>query len=277
MLQKLKSLESQVETSAKQLELAKSSFLKNLYHEIRTPLNSIMGFTNLIARENKLSQAEKEEYLALMNKSSNEFLRIMDDIIQASLLEAGMINVKNDVCHLGAFLDEIHAYFNIRKHVLEKNSIALLRYIPDKFKDLQVVCDKYRINQVFIQLLENAFKFTEKGSIEFGFTMKNDQIEFYVKDSGMGKLNGKEKHIFSPFTKLDISDGSKNGLGLGLSISKSLVELMGGKIWCHSRHGKGSTFYFTIPFHPVEAENISQNSGNNIVRNVMKGQNSLAV
>jgi two-component system, chemotaxis family, CheB/CheR fusion protein len=277
MLRKLKKLESQVEKGAKQLELAKASFLKNLYHEIRTPLNSIMGFTNLIARENKLGQVEKEEYIVLMNKSSTEFLRVMDDIIQASLLEAGMVNVKNDVCHLGAFLDEIHSFFNIRKHVLKKNSIALLRYLPDKHENIQVMIDKQRVNQVFSHLLENAFKFTERGTIEFGFTIKEQQIEFYVKDSGVGKLSGKEKFIFGSFTKIDFSDDSKNGLGLGLSICKDLVSLMGGEIWCHSRPGKGATFYFTVPLQLVEAPGSEKTNNGSFIGNVLKSQNSLAV
>jgi signal transduction histidine kinase len=275
MLHKLKKLEAQVEKSAKQLEMAKTSFLKNLYHEIRTPLNSIMGFTNLIAKENKITQAELEEYVNLMNKSSNDFLRIMDDIIQASLLEAGMINVKKDTFNLGAFLEEVHLNFNVRKHILEKTSIALLCSIPKKFHDLEIVFDKQHVNQVLIQLLENAFKFTEKGSIEFGVKIKEPFLEFFVKDSGVGKLSGKEKYIFGTFTKIDISDNSKNGLGLGLAISKKLVELMGGKIWCHSKPGKGATFYFTVPYQPVNEE--LENTPETIAERILKNQKSLVV
>lgn len=277
LLQKLKKLEAQVEKNAKKLELAKASFLKNLYHEIRTPLNAIIGFTNLIAKDKRLNIAEKEEYITLMNKSSSDFLRIMDDIIQASLLDAGMVNVTNNVCTLATFLEEVHIYYDIRKHHLSKNSIALLCFIPDKHKDLNVLCDKQRINQVLSQLLENALKFTEKGCIEFGFSIKDQQIEFYVKDSGIGKLTGKDKYIFGSFNKIDITDNSKSGLGLGLSISKNLVELMGGKIWCHSKPGKGSTFFFTVPYVPVETMNSVKSNTTGFVGNVLKGQNSLVV
>ncbi len=277
MAKKLKKLEIQVEKNAEQIELAKASFLKNIYHEIRTPLNAIMGFTNLIANDKKISPEEKEEFISLMNKSSQDFLRIMDDIIQASLLEAGVVNIKKEVCQLATFIDEIHTYFNIRKHILEKKSIVFLRNIPEKYIDLHILCDKQKINQILYHLLENAFKFTEKGTIEFGFHVKNQLIEFYVKDSGIGKLTGKEDFIFGSFTKIDNTDSSKNGLGLGLSICKNLVRLMNGKIWCQSKPGKGSSFFFTIPFQPVEHEQSVPAQKTSLIEKTLKGHNSLVV
>ena len=277
MLQKLRKLEDQVEDNAKQLELAKSSFLKNLYHEIRTPLNAIMGFTNLLAKDYKITSEEKEEYLALVNISSNEFLRIMDDIIQASLLEAGMINITSEECNLGLFMEELHSYFTMRKHLLGKNCVALLMNVSDKFKNTSTFCDKYRLNQVMSQLLENALKFTDKGIVEFGYILKNQNVEFFVKDSGIGELDGKENFVFSRFSKIDISDNSKNGLGLGLSISKKLVELMDGKIWYNSNKDKGgTTFYFSVPFVPSESATSKQRHGR-FIEKVFRGQNSLAV
>jgi signal transduction histidine kinase len=277
MLQKLKALEMQVQSNAKQLELAKASFLKNLYHEIRTPLNAIMGFTNLLAKDYRVTPEEREEYQSVINKSSAEFLRIMDDIIQASLLEAGMIKINSDSCNLGVFFGELHSYFTIRKHTLEKQSIALLMNVPDKYKDIWCLCDKYRLNQVMNQLLENAFKFTEKGIVEFGYYIKNQNIEFYVKDTGASDLTGKERYIFSRFAKIDVSDNSKNGLGLGLSICKKLVELMEGKIWYNSNKEAGTSFYFSIPFLSIDAPSIVDKKKVNVIENIRKGQNSLAV
>jgi signal transduction histidine kinase len=276
MIQKLKKLENQVETNAKQLELAKASFLKNLYHEIRTPLNAIMGFTNLIAKEGQVGPDEREEYLALINQSSSEFLRIMDDIIQAAILEAGMIKLNKDEFALNDFFQDIHTYFNMRKHILEKNNIALLMNIPEQLDELKIVCDKQRLNQVLSQLLENALKFTDRGTIEFGYTIKEDKLEVFVKDSGIGNLEGKDKYLFSRFSKLDISDDSKNGLGLGLSISKMLLELMGGKIWYTPNNSKGTTFYFDLPVIASENKNIAKGEKAGFLEGVFK-QKSLAV
>lgn len=277
MLQKLRKLEEQVENNAKQLEMAKSSFLKNIYHEIRTPLNAIMGFMNLLSKDYKISEEERAEYLTVINKSSNDFLKVMDDIIQASLLEAGMIKIAEDECNLGKLFCELHSYFTIRKHMLEKEGVALLMNISDSSKDINVICDKYRLNQVMSHLLENAFKFTEKGIIEFGYTLKNKEIEFFVKDTGVGELSGKENFVFSRFSKVNTTDNSKNGLGLGLSNSKKLIELMEGKIWYSTNKDKGSCFYFTIPFVVAEisAPNVKQRS--EFMVNSINTQNSLAV
>lgn len=278
MLQQLKKLESQVEKRASQLEMAKSSFLRNLYHEIRTPLNAILGFTNLISNKPNITQREKEDYQALIQNSSVDFLKIMDDIIQASLLEAGMINVNNDECKLDEILDEVYSYCSMRRHLLEKNNVALLKNIPSVYKDVVVTCDKYYLLQILSQLVENALKFSEKGSVEFGFYQKNKNIEFFVKDSGSGTLKGKEKFIFSRFSKLDITNNAKNGLGLGLSNCKNLVELMNGKIWYNSTPGKGTCFYFSIPFVVPErlvAANTESEPG--FFESVLRGNNSLAV
>lgn len=276
MIQKLKKLENQVESNARQLELAKISFLKNLYHEIRTPLNAIMGFTNLIAKEGQINPEEREEYLALINQSSSEFLRIMDDIIQASILEAGMIKLNKDEFVLNEFFHDIHTYFTMRKHILEKNNIALLKNIPEQLDNLTIICDKQRLNQVISQLLENALKFTERGTIEFGYTIKENKLEVYVKDSGIGDLDGKDRFVFSRFSKLDITDDSKNGLGLGLSISKMVVELMGGKIWYAANNTKGTTFYFSVPLVTSENKNMDKGSKTGFLEGVFK-QKSLAV
>lgn len=248
MLKKLKKLELQVQEKADQVEKVKTSFLKNVYHEIRTPLNSIIGFTNLLSRNRNLSATEKEEYLNLVNESSNEFLRIMDDIIQAALLEAEMVKIIPETCRLDTFFENLYVHSSNRKHVLGKYNIVLIKSIPAEYEDLEIYCDHYRLNQVMSHLLDNALKFSDKGVVEFGFRVKNKNIEFYVKDSSESKILDKEKFIFNRFSKIEIVENSKSGLGLGLSICKDLVELMDGKIWFSKNISKkGSCFHVSLP------------------------------
>jgi signal transduction histidine kinase len=280
MVGRLKTLESQVESSAKQLELAKSNFLKNIYHEIRTPLNSIMGFTNLLNRDHLLSDQEKDEYVGLINKSSREFLRKMDDIIQASLLEAGMIKVNLESCNLGTFFEENHSFYSVRKHLADKNNLALLLSVDESIRLLDIQCDKFRITQVLTQLIDNAFKHAEKGVIEYGVNVKDQKLEFFVKDSGMDDLKGNEKVIFNRFTKIETNESESGGLGLGLSICKDLVELMGGKIWVDTEETPGATFYFTIPLleSKEESKETKEETTNKAqFESVLLRQGSLAV
>lgn len=281
LIDKLKVLEAQVESSAQQLEIAKSSFLKNVYHEIRTPLNSVVGFTNLLNRDKLVPNEEKDEYAALINKGSRDFLRIMDDIIQASLLEAGMISINNDKCNLKEFFDENHAFFSIRKHIAEKNSVAILLSLSENETNIDVKCDKFRVTQVLTHLIDNALKYTDKGIVEYGCLLKNNKVEFFVKDSSLVNLEGKDKILFSKFSKVEVSNKEKRGLGLGLSICKSLVELMGGEIWCTANGKQGSVFYFTIPVQPVNKEGAVEKAdyeySRRILDPVLRRHSSLAV
>jgi signal transduction histidine kinase len=281
LINRLKDLEEQVEQSANKLELAKSNFLKNIYHEIRTPLNSIVGFTNLLNRDSLITKEDKENYTKLINKSSSDFLRIMDDIIQASLLEAGMIDLKNAPCNLGAYMEESHTYFSIRKHIKEKNSIALLQNVQEEFKDVSVVIDKFRVSQILTQLIDNALKFSNKGTVEYGYSIKNKTIEFFVKNTGGFIQANSEELIFSRFSKDDQSAISNKGLGLGLSICKELAELMGGKISYKSEKKMGTGFYFSIPYIPVEAEldkvNLNKTTNESFELTAKKDRSSFAV
>jgi signal transduction histidine kinase len=231
------------------VERAKSIFLKNLYHEIRTPLNAILGFSDLIEM-NSISTQEKETYISHIRESSRDFLRKMDNIIEASIIEAGLLKLSSDECKIYDLLSEMHAYYSIQKHIADRK-IAFLLSVPEELKELCIQCDSYRLTQVLSNLISNAFKFTPQGIVEFGYTINNEAIEFFVKDSGIGGLEGREKAVYKNFTKLDESDDSKEGLGLGLSLSKKLVELMNGKIWYKSVRKKGTTFYFTIPYIQV--------------------------
>lgn len=246
-------LEKLLEEKSLAVDKAKSLFLKNLYHEIRTPLNAIVGFSNLIEM-NEADEKETSVYLSLIKDSSRNFLEKMDKIIEASIIEAGIVKIYSEECKIYSILSELHAVFSIHKHISEKD-IAFLLTVPDELKEFVIQCDVFRVKQVLTNLLVNAFKFTEKGIVEFGYRIISDEVEFFVKDTGIGGLEGKEDLIYNIFTKLDESDTSCEGMGLGLRLAKRLVEIMEGKIGYNSIEGKGTTFYFTIPFYPAANHN----------------------
>ncbi len=272
-------LEKLLEEKSTCVENAKSIFLRNIYHEIRTPLNAIVGFSDLIELNN-LEKKEKQQYINYIRDSSKDFLRKMDNIIEASIIEAGLIKISMNQYFLNDLLEEIHNYFAIQKHISNKN-IAFLTSIPESRMNPNVSCDSYHVSQVLINLITNAFKFTKKGVIEFGYKINYDEIVFFVSDTGVGGLEGKEKIIFNKFSKMDESDSSQEGLGLGLSLSKKLVELMEGNIWYESKESnKGTTFYFTIPYKPVlSRSNAKKKNEVNLLKNRIKQRirNSVAI
>jgi signal transduction histidine kinase len=245
-------LEQLLDEKTHSVDRAKSIFLKNLYHEIRTPLNSIVGFSDLIEMNN-LSEKDKTTYISYIRESSKEFLQKMDNIIEASILEAGLLKISNSECSIYKLTNEVFDYFSIHKHITEKR-IAFLFNVPKETKNLNITCDSYRLTQVLSNLLSNAFKFTDRGTIEMGYRIKENEIEFFVIDTGIGIDQGKEKDIFNNFTKLDESDNTNEGLGLGLGLSKKMIELMKGRIWYKSNQFKGTSFYFTIPYMPVPSQ-----------------------
>jgi signal transduction histidine kinase len=148
-------------------------------------------------------------------------------------------------------LRELHTYYSIHKHLVDKE-MAFLLTVPDELRKTRLLCDQYRIKQVLGKLILNAFKYTDRGIVEFGFRTLKDEIEFFVKDTGIGGLEGKESIVFNSFAKIDESDTSPGGLGIGLSLSKKLVKIMNGRIWYDSTTSKGTTFYFTIPFKSAQ-------------------------
>lgn len=271
-------LENLLEEKNTCVEDAKSIFLRNLYHEIRTPLNAIVGFSDLIEL-NSLEKEEKEQYIKHIRESSKDFLRKMDNIIEASILEAGLVKIAVNECSLNMLLEEIHTYFRIQKHISEKDiTFSLVK--PEYKSEINVYCDSSRLSQVLVNLISNAFKFTEKGFIKTGYEINDNEIQFFVSDTGIGGLEGKDQIIFSKFTKIDETDSAQEGLGLGLSLSKKLVELMGGNLWFESEETEGTTFYFTIPFKPVLfSKKDKKEIKDNLIKNTLKQKirNSVAL
>jgi PAS domain S-box-containing protein len=236
---------------AEESDRLKTAFLANMSHEIRTPMNAIIGFSDLLS-EDDLDQDDKLDFISKIKSAGGSLMSLINDIIDIAKIEAGQLKVTESPCDLNHMLNEVRGTFEELKNTSGKNSIKLVLNIPASDSQLMVMTDPMRLQQVLTNLLSNALKFTEFGSIEFGYTRQQDTLSFYVKDSGIGILRSKQKFLFQRFSQLDASTTRKyGGTGLGLAISKNLVDLLGGNIGMESNPGKGSIFFFTIPYKPA--------------------------
>ena len=234
---------------AEQSDKLKAAFLANLSHEIRTPMNSIIGFSNLMRKES-ISKADIEEYAEIIGFSTNRLLRMIDDILEISKIETDQVALNETSFSLHSLLEDITNYCNAEKIRLGKPGLNIELALPDDGRSPEIVADQERVGQVLTNLLDNALKFTQTGTIRFGYTLGRDRFcEFFIADTGIGIPGENQVDIFKSFYQVDYANARKySGTGLGLSISKSLVELMGGLIWVESVKGQGTTFYFTLPF-----------------------------
>ena len=236
-----------------QADKLKSEFLANMSHEIRTPMNGIIGFSQLLS---KIDYPDKNtnKFLKIIYTNSNQLLNLINDIIDISKIEAEQLRISDTEININNLFDNLFSMFSIQLDISEKE----IKLICNKNNDFdgQIIADKNRLNQILINLIGNAIKFTDKGKIEFGyFIQKNSKnIEFYVKDTGIGISKKDQKIIFERFKQVDSTSTRKyGGTGLGLAISKQLIKLMGGKIWLKAKIDVGSEFRFTLPFNPVIA------------------------
>ncbi len=230
----------------------KTAFLANMSHEIRTPMNAIVGFSELL-RTGDVSGPDRDEYFSIINSSCKSLSNLIDDIIDLARIEAGQIKIVEEACNPAAIMKELSRFFEEEIRKSKKSiSLELNLNIPD---DLITETDEYRLRQILTNILGNAFKFTQEGMISVGcFLNENDELEFSIKDTGIGIKKEDIYSIFDRFRQLDGSSIRKyEGTGLGLSVSKSLVELMGGKIGVESKLDEGSEFYFTIPYKPIDS------------------------
>ncbi|OFX87402.1 MAG: hypothetical protein A2W99_07110 [Bacteroidetes bacterium GWF2_33_16] len=236
---------------AEESDRLKSAFLANMSHEIRTPMNAIIGFSNLLV-DAEISDQQKKEMVIYINNNTNSLLKLIEDIICISKIESGEVNVNMRKVNIQKLLNEIYEEFEYRIESLGNKSINFILDTRTNNEINEINSDLSHLKQVLKDLLDNAFKFTEKGEIHYGYEIVNESnipfIKFYVKDTGIGISSEQQKQLFKRFMKAEVSKQKLyRGAGLGLVISKNLVEIMGGRIWVESNKDKGSTFYFTLP------------------------------
>ncbi|MCG8699451.1 MAG: response regulator, partial [Bacteroidales bacterium] len=255
VLQRTRELETAKE-KAEESDRLKTSFLANVSHEIRTPMNAIIGFSELLLLE-EYNNEEKKEFKENIILNTESLLRLIDDIIDISRIEANQLKITYQQHNLVQIFNELLVVFNKHKDLYCKNNLELVCETPYP-DDFNVITDKVRLIQILSNLLSNAIKFTESGKISFGFQIKHNPtngslIQCYVKDTGIGISKNAQDYIFDRFRKADVETPKLfRGAGLGLFICRSLVEKLDGKIWVESEINKGSKFIFEIPFDPIK-------------------------
>lgn len=242
---------------AEESDRLKSAFLANMSHEIRTPMNGILGFTELL-KEPLLSGEKLNYYVNIIQKSGARLLNIINNLIDISKVEAGQMEVLLIETNVNTQIEYIHTFF---KPEAQSKNIQLFFTPGLRNEEANIVTDREKLYAILTNLVKNAIKYTDKGEIHIGYQRKNDVIEFYVKDSGIGIPYDRQSAIFDRFVQADIADQRAfQGAGLGLAITKAYVEMLGGKIWLKSEPHKGSVFFFTIPYKSVNNEKQNDDS-----------------
>lgn len=230
---------------AEKSDKLKSAFLANMSHEIRTPMNGILGFVELL-KSRELSGDKQQEYIEIIETSGERLLTLLNNLIDISKIEAGLMELHLSETNINEVLDFTYAFF---KPMMEKKQLQFKLEQKLDVKDSIVITDMEKIYAIFTNLVKNAFKYTHNGEIKFGCIRKDNQLMIYVKDTGIGVSENRLEAIFERFIQADIADrGNYQGAGLGLSITKAYVELLGGKIEVRSRENQGSEFIVHVPF-----------------------------
>jgi PAS domain S-box-containing protein len=234
---------------AEESDKLKTAFLHNVSHEIRTPMNAILGFSALLS-EPRLTATERNQYIDIIFQSGNQLLSIINDIVDLAGIESGQVKINIREVNINTILREIREQYSYK--VKTENVILHLKTtLPDNVA--VTMSDGIRLVQILSNLINNAFKFTKQGRIDFGYSLKDDCLEFYVKDTGIGIPAEYHSLVFERFYQVDSNVTRQyTGTGLGLSLCKAFVELLGGTIWLNSKPGVGSAFYFTIPYVKCE-------------------------
>jgi len=223
----------------------KTAFLQNISHEIRTPMNGIIGFAELLKNQDVPGE-QKSGYVDVIIKSSEQLLKIVNQVLDISLIESGNTPVRESKIHLNNLIDEM--YQAISGLITKEISLSIHKGLPKE--SCVIISDITKIKQVLQNLLNNAVKFTERGFIKFGYEVIENDIRFFVEDSGIGIEPSVHHSVFERFFQTEKgSEKLYDGVGLGLAICKGNVDLLNGKIWVESESGKGSKFFFTIPFN----------------------------
>ncbi len=243
----LRHLEKAME-KAEESDRLKSAFLHNISHEIRTPLNAIVGFSALL-NECESDPESRKDFIDIITRSTDHLLEIINNIVEISDIESASIKVNKTEINLNSTIRCVYDRFRVKA---SEQNISLCFKTPLDDCEANIVTDCFKLVKVLTNLVSNAIKFTKEGNVEIGYTIKDQSIEFYVSDTGIG-ISAEHHHmIFSRFYQTDSSyTRPYEGTGLGLSISKAYVELLGGNIWFTSEPDEGSIFFFKLPYERV--------------------------
>jgi len=258
LLQQNKALETkvkQLEEAHLELEMAKAkaegsnrlktAFLQNMSHEIRTPMNGIMGFTELLSNPD-LSNDERQSYINIVTKSGDRMLNTFNNLVEVSMIETGNVTLHFSTINLNGEFGDLYADYHDEAR---RKNLTLTFYsdLPDN--EANIYTDREKLSSILAHLIKNAIKYTTGGTVTFGYRKKGDWLELYVEDHGVGIPPERQHAVFDKFTQADIDNkDALEGSGLGLTVAKAYVEMLGGTIWMKSVENKGATFYFTIPF-----------------------------
>ena len=233
---------------AERNERLKTAFLGNISHEIRSPLNVILGFCDVLLKSNNLTQ-KQIKYINVIFNSGRQLLEIVESMIDLSKIQTMQVRVIEDVMDLNKTLSEVMDK-GLRWSEEKNLSLTCVKGLDDG--QSKIIGDKYKISKIVYMLVNNAIKFTNKGGVEFGYKVENDKLKFFVHDTGIGIHKEQYKDIFKSFQQLEkVLTRQYRGVGIGLTICKGFLDVMGGSIWLESELNKGSTFYFTIDYKPV--------------------------
>jgi PAS domain S-box-containing protein len=242
---------------AEESDRLKSAFLTNMSHEIRTPMNGILVFAELL-KEPNLSSDDQQDFIQTIQISGERMLDTINSIVDISKIESGLMKVDIKETNINEKIEFAYKFF---KPEVEIKGLQFLFKNGLPTKEAIIKTDNEKVYGILINLIKNAIKFTNAGSIEFGYEKKGEYLEFFIKDSGIGIPENQKEMIFERFRQGSESfNRGYEGSGLGLSIAKSYVEMLGGKIWVESEEGKGSIFYFTIPYNAVSEEKTAINN-----------------
>jgi hypothetical protein len=244
----------QAKKHAEESDMLKTAFLCNMSHEIRTPMNGILGFAELLKGDD-LSGEQQQKYIQIIEKSGARMLNIINDIVSISKIESGIIDIYLSETNINNQLQFVYDSLKLDADI-KKINLSFNCALTEK--EATIKTDSEKFYSILSNLVKNAIKYTDKGTIEFGYTNKGEEFEFYVKDTGIGIQKERQEAIFERFIQADIVDKmARQGAGLGLAISKAYTEILGGKIWVESEEGKGSIFFFTLPCNLDSKEQIN--------------------
>jgi PAS domain S-box-containing protein len=234
---------------AEENDRLKTAFLQNMSHEIRSPMNAIMGFSQLMVKQYN-NKPKLEYYSNVIYQQCVGLLDIINEILDIAKIDSGQLPIHLEECKLESLFSELSVFFKENQKRLGKQHIGLNIHANCDPSGLVIITDKVKLKQIFVNLIDNAFKFTERGTIQAGCKL-NEKMDliFYVSDTGIGIPADKHNKIFERFIQLDSGENRLyGGTGLGLSIVKGLINLLGGEIWLESQPHKGTTFYFALQY-----------------------------